>query len=159
MIHRTAKDISILTQVAFKTTVGLMKDGAVDVLSPEGENTFDGTLAFLTAKLFAADEYAASTFATAAPAQPQRQNPSSQSTTYDPTQGLQEELGATLHIEVIGTQNGAFPAWFLAEAAKKGTKKVWDNRAELTEHPSRPWFKDADNKDNKTNGFWPPKGR
>lgn len=159
MTHRTAKDISILTQVAFKGAVELSAATPGIFLTDEGLADFDATLAALTERLFDADEAASATYTQAAPAQPARSNPSSQSNTYDPTQGLADELGATLHIEVIGTQNGPFPAWFLADAAKKGTKKVWDNRAELTEHPSRPWFKDADNKDNKTNGFWPPKAR
>lgn len=62
-------------------------------------------------------------------------------------------------VRVAGRQHGDLPAWLRSAAAEKGTTAVFDNRDKVLDAQGRPlskrpWFVDADNRDN---AFWPPK--
>ncbi len=67
--------------------------------------------------------------------------------------------GGIATVEVIVTKNGGqqgpLPAWFIADAAKKGVTKVFDNRARLGENAKLPWFKSPE--DQGGHAFWPPR--
>lgn len=59
-----------------------------------------------------------------------------------------------LQVRVAGKQHGDLPPWLHGECLKKGTIAVFDNRDKLAQNPKRPWFVDADNRDN---AYWPPR--
>lgn len=139
------RDISILTQVAFK--------GAIEVCgenlgSDAGNLAFIDTLTFLTDALL--EEVANRTGASMAAS---------------PRQAVEEVFGATeqvapASVEIIRTKDGApfgdTPAWLISAAQKKGVTKVFDNRNRLSSNPKLPWFKAPT--DQGEHAFWPPKG-
>jgi hypothetical protein len=143
-----ARDISIVTQVAFKAAVEL--NPTFNSTSDDSIAQFESDFSYLTDSLLTAIRTgvgvsAAPVAQAAAPVE----------------QLLAQELGATpLTIEVITTkdgngQQGPFPDWFIKAASDKGVTKVFDNRHKLSENPKLPWFKSSDG----NNAFWPPRGK
>jgi hypothetical protein len=155
----TPKDAQILTQVAFKAAV----DFGDDVTDNDGAAAFERRFSYFTESLNGAVE-AAMGAVKPAPATVPTPAPGNVANARTPEQALAEDLGATPHIEIVnadhipGGTNGPIPAWALKKIADAGTTRVYDNRADLEEYPTRPWFKDADD-GNKA--FWPdkPKGK
>jgi hypothetical protein len=139
------KDVSIITQCAFKGAV----EAGDDVTTDEGLVNFNARFAVLRETLFDAVNAEVEARGVKPAAVP---TPAPARTTED---ALAQELGATPMIEVVSDdgQQGAFPAWFLKAAAEAGVSRVYDNRAGLGENPKLPWFKCADTK----KPFWPPK--
>ncbi len=60
-------------------------------------------------------------------------------------------------VRVKGDQHGPLPDWLLTAAKKAGVTEVYDNRAELSSNPKRPWFK-ATSGGRDAAAFWPPRG-
>jgi hypothetical protein len=155
----TPKDAQILTQVAFKAAV----DFGDDVTDDDGAGAFERRFSYFTESLNGAVTAAMDAVKPPAAVVP---TPAAGpvATARTPEQALAEDLGATPHIEIVnaehipGGTNGPIPAWALKKIADKGTTKVYDNRHDLQEYPTRPWFKDAEDGDN---AFWPdkPKGK
>lgn len=145
------RDISILTQVAFKGAIEVCRD---NIGNDAGNLAFIETLTFLTDALM--QEVGERTgSAMAKPAQapaPQAQA------------AVQEVFGqveqVNTNVEIIPTKDGApfgdMPAWLISAAQAKGVTKVFDNRNRLSTNPKLPWFKAP--KDQGEHAFWPPKG-
>lgn len=143
------RDISILTQVAFKGAIETCGD---KIGTDAGNLAFIETLTFLTDVLMQeVGERTGST--TAKPAStPQAQD------------AVQEVFGqvqqVNTSVEIIPTKDGApfgdMPAWLISAAQAKGVTKVFDNRHRLSNNPKLPWFKAP--KDQGEHAFWPPKG-
>jgi hypothetical protein len=147
------RDISILTQVAFKGAIEVCRD---NIGNDAGNLAFIETLTFLTDALMQeVGERTGSAMAKPAPAPapaPQAQ------------QAVQEVFGqveqVNTNVEIIPTKDGApfgdMPAWLISAAQAKGVTKVFDNRNRLSSNPKLPWFKAP--KDQGEHAFWPPKG-
>lgn len=144
------KDVSILTQVAFKGAVEATD--AYDIASEEGQAYFEGVFSYLTESLITAVKAAVAEHATATNIPKGASTPPRSA-----AQAIKDELGGTelpFAVTVKGTQHGPLPAWFVKEAESRGTTSVWDNRDQLAENNKRPWFRDTEDKDN---CFWPPR--
>lgn len=145
------RDISILTQVAFKGAIEVCRD---NIGNDAGNLAFIETLTFLTDALMQeVGERTGSAMAKPAPAPaPQAQA------------AVQEVFGqveqVNTNVEIIPTKDGApfgdMPAWLISAAQAKGVTKVFDNRNRLSTNPKLPWFKAP--KDQGEHAFWPPKG-
>ena len=147
------RDISILTQVAFKGAIEVCRD---NIGNDAGNLAFIETLTFLTDALMQeVGERTGSAMAKPAPAPapaPQAQ------------EAVQEVFGqveqVNTNVEIIPTKDGApfgdMPAWLISAAQAKGVTKVFDNRNRLSTNPKLPWFKAP--KDQGEHAFWPPKG-
>jgi hypothetical protein len=140
------RDMSILTQVAFKGAIEVFRDS--DLTDPEMQAAFASTFSFLTSALFDAVAVAAP-IATAAP-QP--------APAADPAALIHQAFPGTTETNAIvtvkGQQHGPLPQWLIEQAAAKGVFEVWDNRNTANAQNKRPWFK-------ATSGdvaFWPPRG-
>lgn len=152
------RDISILTQVAFK---GAIEAAGSGVGSDQGNLAFLETFQFLTdALLTEVKARANATPPAAKPAYPQ-------TTQADPI-GVAKDIFPGAHeaevahnVEVIrtkdGGQHGPLPSWFIKAAAEKGITKVFDNRDRLSSNPKLPWFKST--KEQGEVAFWPPRER
>lgn len=137
------RDISILTQVAFKGAIEVCRD---QIGSDQGNLAFIETLTFLTDALL------------------QEVNERTGSKPASATRQVEEVFGATTPVqsgtvEIIKTNGAPFgdmPAWLIKAAASKGVTKVFDNRDRLAVNPKMPWFRAP--KDQGDHAFWPPKG-
>lgn len=58
-------------------------------------------------------------------------------------------------LSVKNDQQGPLPQWLLDACARDGVTEVYDNRADLSSNPRRPWFKAVNDKEK---AYWPPKG-
>lgn len=58
-------------------------------------------------------------------------------------------------LSVKNDQQGPLPQWLLDACARDGVTEVYDNRADLSTNPRRPWFKAVNDKEK---AYWPPKG-
>lgn len=58
-------------------------------------------------------------------------------------------------LSVKNDQQGPLPQWLLDACARDGVTEVYDNRADLSANPRRPWFKAVNDKEK---AYWPPKG-
>lgn len=141
------RDISILTQVAFKGAIEVCGD---NIGNDAGNLAFIETLTFLTDALLS--EVNQRTGSTA---------PMSHDT---PKAAVEATFGATEivangSVEIIRTKDGApfgdMPAWLISAAQAKGVTKVFDNRNRLQQNPKLPWFKAP--KEQGEIAFWPPK--
>ncbi|MGA0710166.1 MAG: hypothetical protein ACO3O7_05710 [Ilumatobacteraceae bacterium] len=153
------RDISILTQVAFKGAIEAVGD---QLGTDQGNLVFINTLGFLTDALLA--EVQQRTGSAAVKAAPPAQPPM-QRTVQQAQQMIEEEFPGTIEepehtVEIIRTNDGApfgdTPAWLIKAAQAKGVTKVFDNRNRLSQNPKLPWFKSP--KDQGEVAFWPPRG-
>lgn len=142
------RDISILTQVAFKGAIEVCGD---NIGNDAGNLAFIETLTFLTDTLVAEVNMRTGSKA-----------PLSNSVT--PQNAVQEVFGqvenVSTTVEIIKTKDGApfgeIPSWLITAAQAKGVTKVFDNRDRLAQSPKSPWFKAP--RDQGEHAFWPPKG-
>lgn len=143
------RDISILTQVAFKAAVESMPPSSDD----NQRSAFIEHFSFLTDALLAEVK---SRLATSAPAMSSQQQIGAIKDTFP---GTVEVENAPVGLEVIttkeGGQQGPLPSWLIPAAAAKGVTRVFDNRARLATNPKLPWFKAP--KDQGEHAFWPPR--
>jgi len=162
----TDKDVSIITQVAFK--------GAVDAQSKpldtaEGQAEFGVNFSFLKDVLFDQVQSGATPFAhdhliptrstttppPPAPSPPQPQQVYEQIATSFP--GTTTMPSVT--VRNADEQQGPLPDWLYEQAAAVGVTEVYDNRNRLPEAQQKgknwPWFRSAHNHIDKA--FWPPK--
>lgn len=143
------RDISIVTQVAFK--------GAIE-LNPTFNSTDDAS----TAQFESDFSYLTSSLLTAIRAGVGAQ-PTQVRNVEQVANVITAEFGATpapFSVEVVTTkdgngQQGPFPDWFIKAAAEKGVTKVYDNRHKLGENPKLPWFKSVDG----DVPFWAPRSK
>lgn len=145
------RDISILTQVAFKGAIEVCRD---NIGNDAGNLAFIETLTFLTDALMQeVGERTGSAMAKPAPAPA----PQAQAVVQE-VFGQVEQVNT--NVEIIPTKDGApfgdMPAWLISAAQAKGVTKVFDNRNRLSTNPKLPWFKAP--KDQGEHAFWPPKG-
>lgn len=149
------RDISILTQVAFKGAIEVCRD---NIGNDAGNLAFIETLHFLTDALMQeVGERTGSAMAKPAPAPAPAPQAQAQA-------AVQEVFGqveqVNTNVEIIPTKDGApfgdMPAWLISAAQAKGVTKVFDNRNRLSTNPKLPWFKAP--KDQGEHAFWPPKG-
>lgn len=76
-----------------------------------------------------------------------------------PTPAAAAAPSAEWTVELANESHGPIPSWLIAACRKAGVRKVFDNRDQLAEHPTRPWFRQADAQQGaKVQAFWPPKG-
>jgi hypothetical protein len=149
-MNLTPKDVSILTQVAFKAAAESVEDPTTE----EGSSQFSTAFSLFRDELFTAveadlEKYATKPQRTEVPATPKS------GAVRSTEQALQDELGATFAVEIVNdVDNGPIPAWALAKMAERGCTRVYDNRADLPEYPTRPWFKNADDTQD---AYWPDK--
>jgi len=148
----TERDVSIITQVAYKAAIENTPAG-VDLLDPNEQPAFEGRITYLTDTLVAAIEVAVAKHAKSEAA-PARSSSGNHSAAPAPS-----EDGATVRVIATkeGGQQGPLPAWFVKAAADKGVTEVFDNRQRLVENPKLPWFKST--KEQGEVPFWPPKAR
>lgn len=147
----TERDVSILTQVAFKAAI---ENTPGDLLTQEVTDAFELKVVYLTDMLVAAVEVAVGKHASSIAAAP--------APAYSgPNPGTPAPSGEFASVRVIATkeggQQGPLPEWFIKAAAAKGVTEVFDNRHRLVENPKLPWFKST--KEQGELPFWPPKGR
>lgn len=154
------RDITIVTQVAFKAATDLAVADQMALDTPEGQAKFEEVFSHLTESLFGAIEsqrqmsqaqviqghFPGSTVVE----QPQVQ-PMASAYPQQPVNG-----GAPSPLRVKGNQFGPLPDWLYAEAAAKGVNEVYDNRDRVG-GTKRPWFKATTGGDNAA-AFWPPRG-
>lgn len=147
----TDRDVSILTQVAFKGAIEMSK--GEDILDSSVSSLFEAKVLYLTDTLVSAVEVATEKHAKSVAA-PVRQPAAAaaEADPNDPNEGI-----TVVETKDGNGQNGALPAWFKKAAKAANVTKVFDNRHRLAENDKLPWFKDADEKDGKP--FWPPKGK
>jgi hypothetical protein len=144
----TERDVSILTQVAFK---GAVANTEGDLTDPEVASIFEAKVVYLTETLISAVEVAAEKHASAAASQPAAARGGAGSSPASD--------GASVRVIPVkdAPDNGPLPAWFIKAAAEKGVSSVFDNRHKLSENPRLPWFKTP--KDEGDIAFWPPKAK
>lgn len=148
-----ARDISILTQVAFKAAIESAPPGTDDA----SRASFVEHLSFLADALTA--EVRARLGSPAPAATPAVTAESAIAAIKETFPGAVETEGAPATVEVITTKNGGqhgpLPSWLIPAAAAKGVTKVFDNRDRLVTNPKMPWFKSP--KDQGEIPFWPPR--
>ena len=72
------------------------------------------------------------------------------------TQAAMPEIANASNLAQDGINNGPLPAWLGPICAKYGVGKVFDNRHQLADGPTRPWFRQAGvPKGGQSKGFWP----
>jgi len=148
------RDISILTQVAFK--------GAIEVCRDNIGND-SGNLAFIETFTFLTDALLQEVRERTGQSEPQGVRPAP-APAPQAQAAVQEVFGqveqVNTNVEIIPTKDGApfgdMPAWLISAAQAKGVTKVFDNRNRLSSNPKLPWFKAP--KDQGEHAFWPPKG-
>ena len=147
------RDISILTQVAFKGAIEVCRDG---IGSDQGNLAFIETLTFLADAL---TQEVATRTGSAAPA-PAAVAAAVAEVFPNATPVAQATAQPDGDVEIIRTKDGApfgdTPAWLISAAKAKGVTKVFDNRNRLAQNPKLPWFKSP--ADQGEVAFWPPKG-
>lgn len=147
------RDISILTQVAFKGAIEVCRD---NIGNDAGNLAFIETLTFLTDALLS--EVNQRTGSSAPMSHAVAPTPAQAQSAVEDVFGNTEML-STGSVEIIRTKDGApfgdIPAWLISAAQAKGVTKVFDNRNRLAQSPKLPWFKAP--KDQGEHAFWPPK--
>jgi hypothetical protein len=145
----TERDVSILSQVAFKAAI---ENTTGDLLDAETASLFEAKVVYLTDTLVSAVEVAVAKHASSAAAsQPAAARGGAGSSPASD--------GASVRVIPVkdAPDNGPLPAWFIKAAAEKGVSSVFDNRHKLSENPRLPWFKTP--KDEGDIAFWPPKAK
>ena len=72
------------------------------------------------------------------------------------THAAMPEIANASNLSQDGINNGPLPAWLGPICAKYGVGKVFDNRHQLADGPTRPWFRQAGVPSGQTaKGFWP----
>lgn len=146
------KDVSIITQCAFKGAV----EAGDDVTTDDGLVNFNARFAILRETLFDAVNAETEARGTKPSAPPPAVTPRSTEA------ALADELGAVTHVTVVNDSQGPLPAWLLKACEADGVSEVFDNRADpdLVEK-KRPWFRATDDFTNPKTGkpfaYWPPK--
>lgn len=155
----TERDASILQQVAWKGAIELQ---GAPIATDEGKAEFESNVAYLSESLF--ESVKASMDSVSGSVASYTPTPTPAAVNVDPAAVLNRELGATPVIEVVNKdgQQGPFPEWFLAAAAKDGVTRVFDNRGDLGPKGNRPWFKQALTRDEEAAGveakvYWAPR--
>lgn len=152
------RDISIITQVAFKGTIDLMRD--IDVTTEQGQAEFTQAFSFLIDVLVEGVK-------TQAPAAEQAAQiiqgnfpgttvvSSNPGVTYNPPSHTAPPA-PPFALSVKGAQHGPLPEWLFEQAAAKGVTEVWDNRDRAASNSKYPHFKSTTGGPNAV-PFWPPR--
>lgn len=148
MSNLTQKDMSILTQVAFKEATR----AGDDVLDDTGAAAFEQRFSYYQQSLVAAVEAAMGSVATVIP--------SPQGADVNAAQAL-ANAGMT-GVTVKGDQHGPLPDWAIQAALAAGVTELFDNRDRAQNNPRYPWFKSTVKLPDGKGGldykpFWPPK--
>ena len=125
------RDQSIITQVAFKGAVDLLKED-IDITTGEGQAQFEQAFSYLTNSLLESVNM------------------------YDGGGNVGElvqgQFPGTFSLRIKGQQFGPVPDWAIEAAQAKGITEVYDNR-DRAQGTKRPWFKSTGTDGT---GIWPP---
>lgn len=150
------RDLSILTQVAFKAAIETMPVGN----DPMARSNFIEHLSFLTDALVSEVESRIGNKTTPAvapahlPDVPATALAQVQQVFPEAQPVVQQAPAMQVGVQIKGKVHGDMPAWLITAASAKGVSSVWDERDKLSQNPKRPWFRSTENKDV---CFWPPK--
>lgn len=131
------RDRSILIQVAAKIA---------SELTDKSATTIDKTTEFAVLFSDVADILSEKVYGTATPAQSDEERF---------TNAFPNATEMEFSVKVRNDQQGPLPKWLVDACKRDGITEVYDNRADLSANPKRPWFKAVNDKEK---AYWPPKG-
>lgn len=139
------KDRSIITQVAAKIAADLTETSGMNVDEKVGQfaSLFVEIKDILLDSIYGDQPYAQTTTST---------NSSGEAAI---KAHFPEATQVISSLSVKNDQQGPLPQWLLDACARDGVTEVYDNRADLSTNPRRPWFKAVNDKEK---AYWPPKG-